>query len=99
MWSWKSQDTLFRASIILEHSRILIIGLAAKVLALIILRNFDGLKALFAPVVGRKLINRPCWDVAFSFADDVNAKHLLLRELCFIGVTNHFGRGFLLCGL
>jgi hypothetical protein len=47
MWSWKSQGTPFPALIILEHSRTLINGLAAKVLALNISLNFDGLKALF----------------------------------------------------
>jgi len=59
MWSWKSQDTPFRALIILEHSRTLINGLAAKVLALNILRNFDGLQALFVPVVEKNLTSRP----------------------------------------
>jgi hypothetical protein len=59
MWSWKGQGTPFRALIILEHSRALINGLAAKMLALNILRNFDGLKALFAPAVQKKLTSRP----------------------------------------
>ena len=99
MWSWKSQGTPFRALIILEHSRTLINGLAAIIIALNISRNFDGLKALFALVVGKKLTSRPWWGVAFSFAENVNGKRPLLRELCFMGVTNHFGRGFLLCGL
>jgi len=58
MWSWKSQGTPFRALIILEHSRTLINGLAAKVLALNLLRNFDGVKALFAPVVEKKRTSR-----------------------------------------
>lgn len=48
----------FRVLIFLEHSRTLINGLAAKVLALNILQNFDGLKALFAPVVEHKLTSR-----------------------------------------
>jgi hypothetical protein len=59
MWSWKSQGTPFRALIILEHSRTLIDGLVAKMLALNILRNFAGLKALFAPAVQKKLTSRP----------------------------------------
>jgi len=54
MWSWKSQDTPFRALIILEQSRILINGLAAKMLSLNILRNFDGLKAFFCPGCAEK---------------------------------------------
>ena len=59
MWSWKSQGTPFRALIILEHSRTLINGLAAKVLALNLLRNFDGRKALFALPVGKTPPSRP----------------------------------------
>jgi len=58
MWLWKSQGTPFRALIILEHSRILIDGLATKMLALNILRNFDGRKGSFAPVVEKKLTSR-----------------------------------------
>jgi len=59
MWPWKSQDTPFLALIILEHSRNLINGLAAKVLALNLLRDFDGRKALFAPLVGKRPPSRP----------------------------------------
>jgi hypothetical protein len=99
MWLWKSQGIPFPALIILEHSRILIDGLAAKMLALNILQNFDGRKALFAPVVEKKLTSPPSWGVVFSFAGNVNGKRPSLRELCFMGVTSHFGRGFLLCGL
>jgi len=99
MWSWRSQGIPFPALIILEHSRNLMNGLAVKMLALIILRNFDGRKASFAPVVEKKLTSRLGWGVAFSFAGNVNDKRPSLRELCFMGVTNPFGRGFLLCGL
>jgi hypothetical protein len=59
MWSWKSQGTPFRGLITPEQSRTLINGLAAKMLALNILRNFDGLKALFVPSVQKKLTGRP----------------------------------------
>jgi hypothetical protein len=59
MWLWKSQGTPFRALIILEHSRILIDGSAAKMLVLNMLRNFDGRKALLAPVVEKKLTSPP----------------------------------------
>jgi hypothetical protein len=59
MWLWKSQGTPFRALIILERSKTLINGLAAKMLALNILRNFDGLKALFVPVVEKRLKSHP----------------------------------------
>jgi hypothetical protein len=72
MWSWKSQGTPFRALIILEHSRTLINGLAAKVLALNLFRNFDGRKALFAPAVGKRRSRHPLWGVAFSLAAVVN---------------------------
>ena len=99
MWSWKSQGTPFRALIILEHSRSLINGLAVKVLVLNLLRNFDGRKALFAPPVGKRPPSRPWWGVVFSFAGNVNGRRPSLRELCFMGVTNHFGRGFSLFGL
>jgi hypothetical protein len=58
MWSWKSQGTPFWALIILEQCKTLINGLAAKLLALNILLNFDGLKALFAPAVRKKLTSR-----------------------------------------
>ena len=99
MWSWKSQDIPFLALITLEHSRNLINGLAAIMLALNISRNFDGIKDLFAPVVEKKQTNLPWWDVVFSFAENVRGKRPLLREHCFTAVTNHFGRGSLLCGL
>jgi len=59
MWSWKSHGTPFRALIILELSRTLINGLAAKLLALNISGNFDGLMDLFAQVVGKSPTNRP----------------------------------------
>jgi hypothetical protein len=59
MWSWKSEDTLFRALIIPKHSRTLIDGLAAKVLALNLLRNFDGQEALFALPVGKRPPSHP----------------------------------------
>ena len=59
MWLWKSQGTPFLALIILEHFRILIDGLAVKMLALNILQNFDGRKASFAPVVEKKLTSPP----------------------------------------
>jgi len=59
MWSWKSQGTPFLALIILEHSSNLINGLVAIMPALNISRNFDGLKALFAPVVEKKLTSHP----------------------------------------
>jgi hypothetical protein len=99
MWSWKRQSTPFRALIILEHSSTLINGLAAKVLAFNLLRNFDGVKALFAPVVEKKRTSRLSWGVVFFFAENVNGKRPLLQDLCFMGVTNYFGRGFSLCGL
>lgn len=51
MWLWKSKGTLFLALIILVHFRILIDGLAAEMIALNILQNFDGRKALLARVV------------------------------------------------
>jgi hypothetical protein len=54
MWLWKSQGTPFLALIILEHSRILIDGLAVKMLVLNILQNFDGRKASFCPGCGEK---------------------------------------------
>ena len=74
-------------------------GLAAKVLALNLLRNFDGVKALFAPAVEKKRTSRLSWGVVFFFAENVNDKPPSLQELCFMAVTNHFGRGFSLCGL
>ena len=51
IWPWKSQDIPFPALIILEHSRSLMIGLVVKNPALIILLNFDGLKAFIAQAV------------------------------------------------
>ena len=51
IWPWKSQDTPFPALIILEHSMSLKIGLVVKNSVLIILLNFDGLKAFIAQVV------------------------------------------------
>ncbi len=33
------------------------------------------------------------------FAENVNGKRPSLRERCFMEATNHFGRGFWLCGL
>ena len=99
MWSWKSQDTPFRALIILEHFKNLINGLAAIMLALNISRNFGGLKDLFAPVVEKKQTSPLWWGAVFSFVENAKGKPLLLLEHCFMAVTNRFGRGFLLCGL
>jgi hypothetical protein len=52
-------SSILKNNTILEHSRTLIDGLVAKMLALNILRNFAGLKALFAPAVQKKLTSRP----------------------------------------
>ena len=51
MWSWKSQDTRLLGLIILEQFRVLINGLAAKMLDLIISSNFDGHEVFVVPVV------------------------------------------------
>jgi len=56
---WKSQGTPFRALTILERSRISIYGLAAQMLALNTLRNFDGRQASFAQVAEKSLTSHP----------------------------------------
>ena len=99
MWSWKSQDIRFPGLIILEHSRSLMNGLAAKMLALIILPDFDGQKVSVAPVAGVLQKSHLWLDVVSFFAENVNGKHPLLRGPCFIRRTNHWGHGFLPCGL
>ena len=99
IWSWKSQDIPFLALIILEHSRSLMIGLVVKNPALIILLNFDGLKAFIAHAVDLSRKSHLLLRGVSFFAENVKSKHPLRRGHCFIGPTNHFGYGFLLCGL
>jgi hypothetical protein len=58
LWLWESQSTPFPVLIILEHSRSLMNGLAAKMLALTTLRKFDGRMVSFAQVVDLRVGSR-----------------------------------------
>ena len=58
IWQWKIQNIRYPRSIIPEHSRSLMNGLVEKMLALIILSDFDDQKVSVVTVAGMLLKSR-----------------------------------------
>ena len=76
MWAWKNKDTGFLAFTILERSRSLTNGLAAKMLVSTTLPSFGGQKLSAAPSAEILWKNPLGWSEASFFAENVNGKHL-----------------------
>ena len=55
-------------------------------------------KGFICPGCGENAAKPSLMGRGLSFAENVNGRRPSLRELCFMGVTNNFGRGFSLFG-